>query len=402
MSTLNSQRNRADLGRRNRRTVLASIAQDGPLPRTEIAQATDLTMASVSRITRELIEADLVQELPDEVQEDCRRGPGRRFVQLDLNPDGGWVVGIGLNIFSQSVTLADLKNRRIARKDLKLGDLSDPDTVIARLAAEANAMIADHVPNRQRLLGAGISITGTVNPLAGVVQTSPYLGWGVVSLGDRLSDALGIPVRVESQPNSQALAEHRFGVARGMNNLLVFNCNLGIGASLMIDGTIARGRGYLAGMIGSTVPPGYAPQTLDELAGGIGILQRLHGGQGNVNTMASNQMADMLHAAIENARLGNADAIGAITQAGQFLGETVSQLVGFIQPDAVLITGPVVGSRHYADACKTAIHANAANQQTSFLTGHMTAQATARWLAIGEFLMERDLDLDSLKMSKAA
>ena len=231
MTAPNQHRTHVGLGRTNRRAVLAQIALRGPLPRTEIAATTDLTNASVSRITRDLIEAGLVVELPDENMANVQQGPGRRFIGLDINSRGGYALGIGVNVFSQSVTLADLKNRRIARMDLKLEDLSDPDAVISQLIDEANKMIDANVADRQRLLGASFAITGAVDPTEGAVRTSPYLRWGEVSLGWSLKEALGVPVRIVSLPAALTMAENRFGIAQGLSNLLTLNCSLGITVS---------------------------------------------------------------------------------------------------------------------------------------------------------------------------
>jgi predicted NBD/HSP70 family sugar kinase len=398
-------RNKVDLGRTNRRAVLAEVVLNGPMPRKEIAQTTSLTNAAISRITRDLIDAGLLLELPDgarERKETQQKKPGRRLVQLDVNSKGGYVLGIGVNVFSQSVTLSDLKNQRIARRDLKLSDLTNPDYVIDQLIREANAMITEHVPDRRRLLGAGISISATVNPSAGRVEASHYLGWPAVPLGQKLSDALGIPIYVENQPNAQALAETRFGSAKGIKDLLVLNANLGICGSLLLDGHITRGQNYQAGMIGTMAAPSGSTLTLDEMAGGVSIIRRLHGEGAETSNMPSGELAKRLGSAIASALKGDAHTLEAMAEAGRVLGESVSQLVGFIQPDAVMVTGTLAAISAYTNGCRNAIHANAGNHLTQVLAGTMTAQAAARWVAIDVFLIKRDLNFSDFKLSTTA
>ena len=206
---INHDRNRSELARTNRRAVLAEVAIRGPLSRTDIANSIGLTTASVSRITRELIEADLLHELPndDDRQLTLPRSPGRRFIQLEVNASGGYVLGVGVNVFSQAVTLADLRNRRIVRQDLKLRDLSDPEWVVDQVVREAKKMMSIHVADRRRILGATFAFAGAVDPSTGVVQTSPYLRWGEVSLREKFAHELDIPIRIESLPASN-LARH--------------------------------------------------------------------------------------------------------------------------------------------------------------------------------------------------
>ena len=145
---------RQDLGRANRRRVLAELVFRGPVSRSAIAERTGLTNASVSRITRDLIEAGLVMERASVVNPNR---PGRRFVELDIDGSGGYVLGIGLNVFQQSVTLADLKNNRIDRIDLSLADLSDPEVVIAEIVKAASASTP---MNQARMTGRRFMVLG--------------------------------------------------------------------------------------------------------------------------------------------------------------------------------------------------------------------------------------------------
>jgi predicted NBD/HSP70 family sugar kinase len=397
-------RNRFDLGRANRRAVLAAVVLDGPLPRTEIANATGLTTAAVSRITRNLIDAGLLIELPGDAGDhlDDRRGPGRRFVRLDVNAEGGYVLGIGVNVFSQSVTLADLKNRRIARQDLKLSDLSDPERVIDALMRVAKDLIERHLSDRRRLLGACIAFTGAVDPETGVVRTSPYLRWGEVAIRDRFEQALAMPVHIENLNVAIALAESRFGIARGMTNMLTVNCSLGVGASLLIDGRIARGHDCSAGLIGGIVPPGADDLTLDMVAGGRAVLKTLYGNKLSIPATPSNELADMLLAAIDRANTGDAAARAAIADAGRTLGQTLRPFAELLRPQAVAIAGPVTTSPDYIDACRDALTGGRGAYAPALLVSSLSPQAAARWVAIDEFLLERDLNLDDLKLSKAA
>jgi predicted NBD/HSP70 family sugar kinase len=398
----NEQRNRVDLGRANRRAVLAQIVLRGPRSRTEIAAATDLTTASVSRITRELIESGLVVELPDAEEDNTPRSPGRRFIRLDINSRGGYVLGIGVNVFHQSVTLADLKNRRIARQDLNLSDLSDPDVVIRELADAAKRMIDTYVDDRRRLLGASFAITGAVDPKERIVKSSPYLGWGEVALGQRLTSELGIPVHIENHPNSLALAESWFGVAKGQKHLLTLNCSLGIGASLLLDGQLIRGKNFSAGLIGGNTPPEKGALSLDMCAGGQGILSRVNGDWREVRKIPADNAARQLLDTIERSRGGDATAHQILTETGYSLGRTISQFIGLIRPDAVMIAGPLARAPAYVAACRAGLNDYVADMEVEFLVSEMSVQSAARWLAIGEHLFEQDINLKNLKLANAA
>ena len=398
-----TDRSRRDLGRANRRAVLAELVFRGPIARTAIAQHTGLTAASVSRITRDLIDADLVRETGD-VSDTGR--PGRRFIQLDVNPAGGYVLGIALNVFQQSVTLADLKNQRIDRHDLGLSDLSDPDTVIDKIVEVAQVMIERHVSDRARLFGGSIAITGAVDPVSGVVRESPYLDWTEVPLVSRLEHRLDLPFRIESLPNAVNLAEARFGVGREHDNALLINCALGIGGSLYLDGRLARGRDFMAGFIGDLVPVGQtgAAQTLDDVAGGRGALLAAGATPDELDALPADKLAARLMDLVRAANGADTAAKQIFAQAGTVLGQSLALFAGLVRPDIVILSGPVAEARDFVSACAAAMAETGGKAVggISVVTSDLSPQAAARLQAIGEFMVDRDIDLDGLKMKEAA
>ncbi|MFC6672823.1 ROK family transcriptional regulator [Marinobacterium aestuariivivens] len=198
MSDQSNDRSRGDLGQSNRRRVISEILFNGPVPRTEIAARTGLTAASVSRITRDLINAGLVveaKELPSSRS-------GRRLVELSLNPGGGYVLGIGINAFAQVVSLADLNNNLIAERALEIECLVDPQPVLTAVAETAQQIIADSGVDHARIFGAGVATAGAVDPARGILLDSQTLGWKDLDIGPRLARMLDLPVALENLPNS--------------------------------------------------------------------------------------------------------------------------------------------------------------------------------------------------------
>ncbi|MBT3659443.1 MAG: ROK family transcriptional regulator [Rhodospirillaceae bacterium] len=396
---------RQDLGRANRRRVLAELVFRGPVSRSAIAERTGLTNASVSRITRDLIEAGLVMERASVVNPNR---PGRRFVELDIDGSGGYVLGIGLNVFQQSVTLADLKNNRIDRIDLSLADLSDPEVVIAEIVKAARRMIDTHVTDRNRLLGGGVAMTGAIDPVTGLVADVPYFGWRDVqlNLADRLTRDIGLPIHIENLANSINLAEVRFGAARTARNTLLVHCALGLGGSLYLDGQLIRGHDFGAGQVGN-LPVSIAdgdPRTLDDISGGRGILSAMGVSGIGVGSERADEIAARLMSAIDTANAGNPEAAAIMQRAGQTLGRFLAMFAGLIHPETILLSGPLPTAAPYLDACRETFegHRLRDNNTIGLMRSDLSNQASARWLAIGEFMVNRDIELAPLKIEEAA
>lgn len=97
----------------------------------------------------------------------------------------------------------------------------------------------------------GISCGGPLDSSTGIVYAPPNLPtWDSVPLKAILEDEFGLPVFIENDANATALAEHRWGAGVGCRDMAFLTMGTGIGAGLILDGCLYRGRRDLAGEIG--------------------------------------------------------------------------------------------------------------------------------------------------------
>ncbi len=98
----------------------------------------------------------------------------------------------------------------------------------------------------------GVSVTGPVDPRTGKLFTPPNTGpvLAGLELGEALSRAACLEVRVDRDTNAAALGEHRCGSARGTANFVFITVSTGVGGAVMLDGRLIRGVDGVAGEIG--------------------------------------------------------------------------------------------------------------------------------------------------------
>jgi glucokinase len=99
----------------------------------------------------------------------------------------------------------------------------------------------------------GIGIPGSVDSATGRVAHAVNLGHEGLDLGPRLSDRLGVDVRVENDVNAAALgAHHLLGLADGLraHSMAYLNLGTGLAAGIVLDGRLLRGGRGVAGEIG--------------------------------------------------------------------------------------------------------------------------------------------------------
>ncbi|MDQ1130331.1 ROK family transcriptional regulator [Microbacterium sp. SORGH_AS_0888] len=234
--------------RQNLSAVLSLLHSEGTLSRTQLGTSTRLNRSTITGLVAELIELGLVRELP-------AGAPTGRVGRptLDLQPDDR-VAALSVRVEPQAVTVALVGLGGTVHARLR-HDTSRPPTprrFVQIAASSVEAMRAD-MDRHYRVIGAGLAVPGLVNA-NGSVLVAPTLGWRRDPVAARLSDELGMPVTAGNDASIGALAESRFGVARGARNLLYLGGALhSIGGGLIIDGTLLRGTSGYAGELGHTV-----------------------------------------------------------------------------------------------------------------------------------------------------
>jgi glucokinase len=106
-----------------------------------------------------------------------------------------------------------------------------------RISEELPKLIATQKPER-----IGVGFGGPVDIAKGTVAVSHQIeGWSGFPLRDWLHDITGLPVMVENDANTAALAEALRGAGRGFNPAFYINMGSGVGGGLALDGKIYHG-----------------------------------------------------------------------------------------------------------------------------------------------------------------
>src|SRR5512137_1191347 len=93
----------------NRRIIIETIRLHGPISRAEIAQMTGLTAATISNLTSELIQQEIILETGR------RKGQrGQPAIELEINPNGKFAIGFELGRDNLSGVLINLTGQILA------------------------------------------------------------------------------------------------------------------------------------------------------------------------------------------------------------------------------------------------------------------------------------------------
>ncbi len=164
------------------------------------------------------------------------------------------ILGLDIGGTKLAAVIANAKGELLAKQTVPTRAEEGPEVVLQQLLELAENVVLDAGMWMQGLEGVGVACGGPLNTQTGVVNNPPNLpGWDAVPLKEILEQKLQLPVLVENDANAGALAEHRFGIGKGVDNLLYMTLSTGIGGGLILGGKIYHGTNDLAGEVGHQV-----------------------------------------------------------------------------------------------------------------------------------------------------
>jgi N-acetylglucosamine repressor len=321
----------------NRSAVLNTIKTKGPISRTDVAQITGLSAATISGITAELISAGLIFE-----KEAGDSSGGRRPILLALNPRGGFVIGFKLTETIITAALTDLEATVIAKDTSQLENHSIQN-VVDRIAKTVGTLLSKGKIRQDLLIGVGIGLAGIIDAESGVLRHSPIFGWRDIPLRATLQKRLDVPVYVDNDVNTLTLTEQWFGAGQGVENFLTVTVGRGVGLGIVVHGKLYHGARGGAGEFGHTVvdPDG---QRCD--CGKRGCLETMIADPWLVRQaqeayakqsipMNVKDVNDLVNLAKE----GDPIAVGIFASAGKILAQSLANLINVLSPQLIIISG---------------------------------------------------------------
>ena len=184
----------------NRASILTTIQARGPISRVELAQLLDLNPATVTRITRTLLDEGLICE----IGEGASQSAGRKPVLLSFNHRAQLLIAVHAQSEWMTGVVADLAGTFLTRRTILLS---------ARLSARTL------LPLFEDLLGTDPSYRSRL--------TTACVGWTHPdeidhNLCQALSDTLGISVVAAEAAELAALGEAEWGAAQSQRHFALF------------------------------------------------------------------------------------------------------------------------------------------------------------------------------------
>lgn len=325
----------------NRTLILNLIRFEGPIARSRIARELGVSLPTVMRVVDELMKEDFVQTL-----DTLESTGGRPRSLLAFNGAAYAAVGVDLGGTKMFGTVADLEGNVLHEAYVPWQE-TGPDDSLEALCKLIGELLSLPRPDGQKMRGIGVGAPGVTLSHEGIVTWAPSLGWRDLPLKQILRSRFDIPVYVDNDVNLSALGELGFGAGRGVEDLVCIAIGTGIGAGIIIGGSLYRGYSHSAGEIGYLLPGvEFLKQrydrfgALESLASGTGIAERagqLLRRQGIPLTADGLTARTVFHAA----RVGEPWAMQVVDETVEYLALAIANISTLIDPEVVVLGGGV-------------------------------------------------------------
>lgn len=228
-----------------------------------------------------------------------------------------------------------------------------PDAAIAQIISIIDSFKTEFSITNEDLLGIGVSCGGPLDSKKGVILNPPNLyGWTNVPICDILKKRYGVKVTLENDANACALAEWKFGAARGYQNIVFLTFGTGFGAGLILNGKLYSGTNDMAGEVGhirlaESGPVGYGKSgSLEGFCSGSGIaqiaqlkvLEKLQMGEPQTLCKGYDDLRSIdAKMVAEAADRGDPLAKEIYAISGEYLGKGISILIDILNPEIIVI-----------------------------------------------------------------
>ncbi|KAK1179271.1 ROK family transcriptional regulator [Streptomyces sp. NBS 14/10] len=328
----------------NDRAALELLVAHGPLTRTRLGELTGLSKPTASQLLTRLEAAGLVRTTGNVTG---RPGPNAQL--YEINPAAAHVAALAVDQEGITAAVADITGQVLGEH--RVNAEATAESVRNRtgeLVAEAvDGALAAAGLARDDLRQTVIGTPGALDPHTGVLRYAPHLpGWQSRTMRDELAEVLGTPLVIENDVNLAAVAEQHHGTAQDFDDFALVWADEGVGAAIVLGGTLLRGATGGAGEIGYMPLPG-APLA----RGGDDSAARPDGGGGFQKLVGSPAVVELarehgIQAPTATKALASAlrtpgagDAV--LTELARRLATGLASVVAVVDPELVVLSGQV-------------------------------------------------------------
>lgn len=318
----------------------------------DLSKGLDISVPTATKLVGELIEEGYLQE-----KGKVGTTGGRRPNTYGLNPEAGYFLGIDVARQHFHIAISDFRGEvKFFIQDIAFVLEANADSFRTMCRRIKEAVGGAGIP-WDKVLGAGISLSGRVNPEKGFSLS--YFVSDDIPLKDIFQRELGTPINIENDSRAMTYGEYMTLGKDADQNMLFINLSWGLGMGMILDGRLYYGKSGFSGEFG------HFPLLDNNVmcrCGKIGCLEtgasgsaltkwitaRLKEGRRSSLSATYKQNGEItLQNVLDAIEDEDVLAIEGIGSMGETLGRGIAGLINIFNPGLVIIGGRLIVGRDY-------------------------------------------------------
>ena len=244
----------------------------------------------------------------------------------------------------------ETSGKLIDKWEIKTHTENNGAAILSDIAQAVDNKLAQEGISKDDVQGVGIGVPGPVKS-NGVVNRCVNLGWGIVNVEEELGNLTGLKVKAGNDANVAALGEMWQGAAKGCKDVIMVTLGTGVGGGIIVDGKVVAGFNGAGGEIGHITVNHDEIEActcgqygcLEQYTSATGIVRVAKRKLAKTNDETSLRNVPELTAkdVFDEAKSGDAVALGLVDEVCGILGSTLSNIACVVNPEVVVIGGGV-------------------------------------------------------------
>ncbi|MEJ8476749.1 ROK family protein [Roseibium algae] len=348
---------RDQIRRQNRTIILQTLRRNGPQARIDLGHFTKLSPATVTTITSDLLDQNLIEGLEsDEPKTHLSRGRPRSL--LRLNPFAAYVISIRISVNIIDMALANFAGETVQTKRITFdSSIADNDNFpnilingIQSFTEEANLL-----PEQIREIA--VAAQGVVELGNGLVVWSPAFKGRKIPITQPLQAAFNARCTLSNDTNMITEALHWSDPEKYSGTFAVVMLDYGVGMGLYLDDHLFAGASGTAAEFGHSnhIPGGALCRCgkrgcMEAYLSDYALIRSASHLPEDTDPKEIKAGVTGLKALIERAVDSDPDALEAFEKAGRVLGYGLARLLAIIDPRRIVLTGAGMRAFDYLEA----------------------------------------------------
>src|SRR6056297_711548 len=233
------------------RSVLLNILRDyGAMSRKDIAAMSGLSPGAITIIATEMLSEGILKEAG---LEERNGKAGRKKILLKIEKAHKLILGVNIERDVTTIAISNLNLSVLSSQEIVTDKQLEPDLFLEEIVETIKDLLWKLDISKGNILGIGVGIVGKVDPIAGK-SVEAYGIWDkAVDITGFLEENLKLPVVVDNNVRSLALAEINCSKRKNISDFVFIKHGPGIGAAIVINKKLIYGSENQAGEIGHII-----------------------------------------------------------------------------------------------------------------------------------------------------